>query len=71
MTDLGQSLAATISPRIVAQPKANGSISPINNDVRFARDKAPYKNHLLLEAAGASLWLGPHRATPPMPDAAR
>ena len=48
VTDLGEVLAQEVSATIVAQPKANGSISPINNDVRFAKDKPPYKDHLLL-----------------------
>jgi uncharacterized protein (TIGR02453 family) len=60
VTDLGQALVDQISPRIVAQPKANGSISPINNDVRFARDKPPYKNHLLFR-----FWEGPDKKTAP------
>ena len=49
VVDLGEALAAAISPSIVAQPKTNGSISPINNDVRFSKDKSPYKDHLLLK----------------------
>ena len=45
---LGSALADTVSPHIVAQPRTNGSISPINNDVRFSTDKTPSKDHLLL-----------------------
>ncbi len=45
---LGERLAEEISPTIVAQPKTNGSIAPINNDLRFSPDKSPYKDHLLL-----------------------
>ena len=33
---------------IAAEPKTNGSIAPINNDLRFSPDKSPYKDHLLL-----------------------
>lgn len=44
---MGEALAETISPEIVAIPKTNGSISPIHNDVRFAKDAPPYKDHLL------------------------
>jgi uncharacterized protein (TIGR02453 family) len=29
-----------------AEPRVNGSILRINRDVRFAKDKAPYKDHL-------------------------
>lgn len=42
---LGDKLA-TIAPAIVAEPKVNGSIFRINRDVRFSRDKRPYKDHL-------------------------
>lgn len=45
---LGDACASTISSSLVAQPRANGSIAPINNDIRFAQDKSPYKDHLLL-----------------------
>jgi uncharacterized protein (TIGR02453 family) len=45
---IGERLADGMAPNIVAQPKANGSISPINNDLRFSPDKSPYKDHLLL-----------------------
>lgn len=45
---MGDELAAVISPQIVAEPKTNGSIAPINNDLRFSPDKSPYKDHLLL-----------------------
>ena len=48
VTGLGSALADAVSPGIVAQPRTNGSISPINNDVRFSPDKTPYKDHLLL-----------------------
>lgn len=35
-----------ISPGVRFEPKVNGSIGRINRDVRFARDKSPYKDHL-------------------------
>jgi uncharacterized protein (DUF2461 family) len=60
VTDLGQVLVEQISPRIVSQPKANGAIAPINDDIRFARDKPPYKNHLLFR-----FWEGPDKKTAP------
>ena len=44
---LGDVLSEEFSPEIVAIPKVNGSISPINNDVRFSPDATPYKDHLL------------------------
>ncbi len=40
---MGEALAARISPAIAAQPKTNGSIAPINNDLRFNPDASPYK----------------------------
>lgn len=40
-------LQATLSPAIVGLPRVNGSISPINRDIRFSADKTPYKDHLL------------------------
>jgi uncharacterized protein (TIGR02453 family) len=57
---IGERLAAGFAPAIVAQPKANGSIAPINNDLRFSPDKAPYKDHLLLR-----FWEGPEKKTAP------
>lgn len=35
-----------ISPSVQFSPKINGSVSRINRDVRFSRDKRPYKDHL-------------------------
>ena len=34
---------------LVGQPKTNGSIAPINNDLRFNPDASPYKDHLLMK----------------------
>ncbi len=47
VSDLGDRLREDL-PDIVAEPKTNGSIGPINNDLRFSPDKSPYKDHLLL-----------------------
>lgn len=44
---LGQELQARVSASIEAQPKTNGSIAPINNDLRFSPDASPYKDHLM------------------------
>ncbi|MEE2965626.1 MAG: DUF2461 family protein [Acidobacteriota bacterium] len=41
VTALGEVLVNRISSGIVAQPKADASISPINNDVRFAQARWP------------------------------
>ena len=57
---IGSRLSAAISPTISAQPKTNGSIAPINNDLRFSPDKPPYKDHLLLR-----FWDGPDKKTAP------
>jgi uncharacterized protein (TIGR02453 family) len=50
---LGKRLA-TISPKVVADPRINQSIFRIYRDTRFSKDKSPYKTHL-----GILLWEGP------------
>src|SRR5262245_28501995 len=35
-----------IDPDLNAEPRVNGSIMRINRDVRFSKDKSPYKDHL-------------------------
>ena len=35
-----------LAPKIVAEPRINGSIFRINKDIRFSKDKRPYKDHL-------------------------
>ena len=35
-----------ISPDVQFDPKVNGSLSRINRDIRFSKNKAPYKTHL-------------------------
>ncbi len=34
------------SPTVEFSPKVNGSLFRINRDVRFSKDKTPYKNHI-------------------------
>ncbi len=41
----GEALAR-VAPEVQAEPKINGSIFRINRDVRFSKDKRPYKDHL-------------------------
>ncbi len=60
VTALGERLAGSFAPNIVALPKTNGSIGPINNDLRFSPDKTPYKDHLLLR-----FWEGDDKKTSP------
>lgn len=60
VTAIGDRLAGSFAPDIVALPKANGSIAPINNDLRFSPDKQPYKDHLLLR-----FWEGPDKKIAP------
>jgi len=36
----------SISPQVQFDPRINGSISRVNRDVRFSKDKRPYKEHL-------------------------
>lgn len=35
-----------IAPDVCAEPRINGSILRVNRDIRFSRDKSPYKDHL-------------------------
>ena len=35
-----------IDPQIQVEPRVNGSILRINRDIRFSKDKSPYKDHL-------------------------
>jgi len=39
-------LLATVSADMRAEPRIGGSIFRINRDIRFSRDKTPYKTHL-------------------------
>lgn len=39
-------LLRELSPEVQFAPKVNGSLSRINRDIRFSKDKRPYKNHL-------------------------
>ena len=59
VVDLGERLREFV-PDIVAEPKTNGSIAPINNDLRFSPDKPPYKDNLMLR-----LWEGAPKKTAP------
>ncbi len=45
VAELGPRLKA-ISPNVQFDPRVNGSISRINRDIRFSKDKRPYKDHL-------------------------
>ncbi len=56
---IGDALAPSV-PELVAEPKTNGSIAPINNDLRFSPDKAPYKDHIMLR-----FWEGSPKKTAP------
>jgi uncharacterized protein (TIGR02453 family) len=46
----------SISPKIVAIPKTDKSIFRIYRDMRFSKDKTPYKTHL-----GIFFWEGPKK----------
>lgn len=35
-----------IEPAVTVEPRVNGSIMRINRDIRFSKDKSPYKDHL-------------------------
>lgn len=57
---VGERLVTDIAPTMQAVPKTNGSIGPINNDLRFSPDKTPYKDHLLFR-----FWDGPDKKVAP------
>ena len=58
VTALGEELQDFVSPDLVASPKTNGSIAPINNDLRFKPDASPYKDHLMFR-----FWEGANKKT--------
>lgn len=45
VAELGPRLRA-ISPDVQFDPRVNGSIGRVNRDIRFTKDKRPYKDHL-------------------------
>ncbi len=60
VSDLAELLADRVSGGIEGQPKTNGSIAPINNDLRFSPDASPYKDHVMVK-----FWEGPNKKTAP------
>jgi uncharacterized protein (TIGR02453 family) len=58
---LGPVLQETISADIQFVPRVNGSIAPINNDIRFSPEASPYKEHLLMK-----FWEGPDKKIAPL-----
>lgn len=46
----------TLAPEVQYEAKVNGSMSRINRDIRFSKDKRPYKEHL-----GLWFWHGDKR----------
>lgn len=61
VVELGELLGDCISGGIEYAPKTNGSIAPINNDLRFNPDTSPYKDHLMFK-----FWEGPDKKSAPM-----
>lgn len=57
---LGPLLQTSISAGIEFAPRVNGSIAPINNDIRFSPEANPYKDHLLFK-----FWEGPDKKVAP------
>jgi uncharacterized protein (TIGR02453 family) len=47
----------SLHPEVHADPRVNGSLFRINRDVRFSRDKTPYKDHIDL-----FFWVGEGRS---------
>ncbi|WP_211695835.1 DUF2461 family protein [Mycobacterium spongiae] len=58
--DLGAQLTEQISPGLIAEPKVNGSIAPINRDLRFNPDGPRYKDHVMFR-----FWEGTPKKTAP------
>ena len=52
-------LLARFSPGVRAEPKIGGSMMRINRDIRFSKDKRPYKDHLDM-----TFKLGPAKTSP-------
>ena len=48
-----------VAPEVVADPRINGSIFRINRDIRFSKDKRPYKDHL-----DFAFWEGKKKESP-------
>src|SRR6266511_5225868 len=57
VVELGVGLQAKVSPGIHAEPKINGSIMRMNRDIRFSKDKSPYKTWF-----GLWFWEGEKRS---------
>ncbi len=57
VVELAEALSKTV-PGIVAEPRVNGSLFRIHRDVRFSKDKTPYKTHQAL-----FLWEGETKKT--------
>ena len=55
MIALGETLRERISSQLNVEPRVGGSLFRIANDLRFAKDKPPYKTHL-----DFSFWQGPN-----------
>jgi len=52
-------LLAKFSPGVRAEPKIGGSMMRINRDIRFSKDKRPYKDHLDM-----TFKVGPAKSSP-------
>ncbi len=61
VTELLPRLQSEVSAGIVGAAKTNGSIAPINNDLRFNPDASPYKDHVMLR-----FWEGQAKRVAPM-----
>lgn len=48
VVSLAGALQTSVSEGIVAEPRVNGSLFRIHRDVRFSKDKTPYKTHQAL-----------------------
>ena len=57
---LGEELSERLDTELTAIPRTNGSLSPINNDLRFNPDRPPYKDNIMVR-----IWQGPEKKTAP------
>jgi uncharacterized protein (TIGR02453 family) len=46
ISEIGPRLSSKLPGDVQFEPRINGSLFRINRDVRFSRDKSPYKNHI-------------------------
>jgi uncharacterized protein (TIGR02453 family) len=61
--ELGPMLASALPGGLRFEPRVNGSLFRVNRDVRFSKDKRPYKDHIDMWFWRATARAGRRRAT--------